>query len=384
MFVRLILAKNIEMLAQKYLVFLHIDLMAMKTLLIPLALLTVVLSLLPSVAPAQNETGTRYLKKENFQFMRYWYDSTTAVYQVRYPIIRNIPPISPSMPLDIMLSYVIADSICRFAPQKEITTIMKGWTSMNDTLRYAAKFLYRMMDYNPIIFRQYQDQVTLLRGSPFKTYFIDVKNGIRTRYMNLVPSSEKNAVRTLLGAEYILRVKVLAIDSMLGKVSSGMRYRVTAKVIDTLKGQVFQAAPCSEYLTQTMLADNTPCIRFEYGTRNYFTPGQATAMLAAGAEYEPWPYLHQDSAFMRARDVFAMTVGQEAIIFLEHDAQKFDYEADYYNLSLSTVYGYNAIPIIDGQVRDVNKVWSNNLWMSYTDWKNRLTEIRNKILNGSY
>lgn len=359
------------------------NLIVMKTLLIPLALLTVAFSCLPSVAPAQNETGTRHLKKENFQFMRYWYDSTTAVYQVRYPIIRNIPPISPSMPLDIMLSYVIADSICRFAPQKEITAIMKGWTSMNDTLRYAAKFLYRMMDYNPIIFRQYQDQVMLLRGSPFTTYLVDVKNGIRKRYMNLVPPAEKNAVRTLLGAEYILRVKVLAIDSLPDKISTGMRYRVTAKVLDTLKGQVFQAAPCSE-TAQTILENDTPCLHFQYGIHNYFTPGQTTAMLAAGAEYEPWPYLYQDSAFMRARDVFAMTVGQEAVIFLEHTTQRFDYEADYYDLELSPVYSYNALPIIDGQVRDINHVWSSNLWTSYTDWKHRATEIRDKILNTSY
>jgi len=334
---------------------------------------------------AQNETGWRALNEQGFKGFKYWYDSTTAMYQVRYPIIKNIPPISPSMPLDIMFTYVVADSICRFAPQKDVTNLMKSWSSMNDTLRYAAKYLYRMMDYNPIIFRQYQDQVTLLRKSPFKTYFIDVRNGIQRKFAQFVPPQEKNAVNAALGAEYILRVQVVKIDSMPDKLVAGqIRYRVTAKVLDTLKGQVYQPAPCNSGHAILDNGSPYPCIYFQYGEHNYFDPSGSIGLMAGDAEHEPWPFDKQDSAFMRTLNRFEMKLGQDAIIFLSHDAQKFDHEADYYELSLDTYYSYNALPVINGQVRDVNNVWSTSLLLNYADWKARYQEIRGKILNGSY
>ncbi len=334
---------------------------------------------------AQNETGSRVLDEQFFKGFKYWYDSTTAMYQVRYPIIRNIPPLSSGMPFDIMFSYIVADSICRFAPQKNVTNLLKSWTLMNDTLRYATKYLYRMMDYNPIIFRQYQDQIMLLRKNPFTTSFQSTKAAIQKKFEQFVPPQEKQAVKAVLGAEYIFRIQVVKIDSMPDKVVTGhQRYRVTAKVLDTLKGQVYKPAPCNSGHAILDNASPYPCIYFQYGEQNYFDPSGSTGLMAAGETIEPWPFDKQDSAFMRTLNRFEMKPGQDAIIFLIHDAQKFDHEADYYELDLATNYSYNALPIINGKVRDVNMVWSSNLLMDYADWKTRYLEIRNKILNGSY
>lgn len=345
---------------------------------------TGIFSFVPSIM-AQNETGWRQLNEQGFKGFRYWYDSTTAMYQVRYPIIRNIPPLSSGMPFDIMFSYIVTDSLCRFAPQKDVTNLLKSWLVMNDTLRYATKYLYRMMDYNPIIFRQYQDQIMLLRKAPFTTSFQSTKDAIQKKFEQFVPSQDKQAVKAVLGAEYILRVQVVKIDSISDKLVAGqIRYRVTAKVLDTLKGQVYQPAPCNSGHAVFDDAAPYPCIYFQYGEHNYFDASGSIGLMAKGETIEPWPFNKQDSAFMRTLNRFEMKPGQDAIIFLIHDAQLFDHEADYYELSLATNYSYNALPIINGKVRDVNAVWSNNLLMDYADWKARYQEIRNKILNGSY
>lgn len=348
-------------------------------------LLIVGTSLFTSSAKAQNETGWRQLNEQAFKGFKYWYDSTTSMYQTRFPIIRNIPPLSSGMPFDIMFSYIVADSICRFAPQKDVTNLLNSWTSMNDTLRYAAKYLYRMMDYNPVIFRQYQDQIMLLRNMPFKTSFYSTKDEIQRKFAKFVPPQEKNAVTTVLGAEYILRVQVVKIDSMPDKLDAGtLRYRVTAKVLDTLKGRAYQSAPCNSGHAILDDASPYPCLYFQYTDDNYFEASGSIGLMAGDAEHEPWPYNVQDSAFMRARNQFAMKPGQDAIVFLYYDSQKFDHEYDYYDLLLAPMYSYNALPIINGQVRDVNKVWSNNLLMNYSDWKQRFEQIRNNILNASY
>lgn len=362
----------------------------MKTFLcICACIVTGMFSLPPQKAAAQNESGSRYLHEERFKALGLWYDSTTAMYQMQYPIIRNMPPVSPSMPLDMLLAYVITDSLCRFAPQKDVTQIVNNWETMNDTLRYAGMYLYEMLDYNPVIFTQYQDQVTLLRKMPFQTNLRMLRYSIMEKYSTLLsPQSERNAAYTLLGSDYILRIQVVRIDSMPTKfnASGELRYRVTAKVLDTLKGQVYQSAPCypNNNLTRNVESLSYPCIYFQYSSYHYFDPSSIIGLTAGNKEPSGFAYEYQDSAFMRSPNEFAMQPGQEAIVFMEHANQRFDHEYDYYDLSVSPALSYNALPIINGQVRDVNNVWSSNLWMSYAEWKARFLQLRDKILHNLY
>lgn len=343
-------------------------------------LLAVLLS--GSMALAQNESGVRDIPNaELFKKMGYWYDSTTAMYQTRYPIIRNIPPIAPSMPLDILFAYVATDSLCRFGNTKAIHALVKNWEGMNDTLGYAAKWVYRMVDYNPIIFQQYEDQITYLRNDPFKTSLSSVRSDVEDKYLPFVPQVERNAVYSLMASDYILRVRVTAIDSMQHRrINDLVRYRVTAQVLDTLKGHVFQT--CGYNPNPSIAAAAPPCMQFQYTSNNYRTGGEAL-FVGGTSPYIP-RYTKQDSAFVQGWEKFGMTVGQEAIVFLSFGNRKVDYENDYYDLDISQDCSYNALPIIDGKVRDVNAVWSQDLWLPYSDWKARLNEIRNKILNAAY
>lgn len=333
---------------------------------------------------AQNEDGYREFKDpQSFKDFGLWYDSTISMYQTRYPIIRTIPPLAPSMPLDIMFSYVAMDSLARFGSPKEIAGLIRSWKSMNDTLRYAGKWLYKVMDYNPIIFQQYQDEVIFHYKHPFKADLRDACNRVVDKYAPLVQKAERNAVYTLLESDYILRVRVVAVDSMKHKSARGMwRYRVTAQVLDTLKGRYFQTCTSGDNPAPLAQAAAPPCMYMQYTNYNYITPGIAN--IAGG--YEPYypRYATNDTAFLRGFEKFGMSAGQEAIVFITLGNKRMDNEADYYDVDISPSCSNNALPIIDGRVRDVNFVWSESLWLSYSDWKARFNELRNKILNAQY
>lgn len=347
-----------------------------------LFLCAVVLCSVPMLA--QNESGYRTFKDpQSFKDWGLWYDSTISMYQTRYPIIRTIPPLSPSMPLDVLFSYVAMDSLSRFGDEKAIKSLIRSWKTMNDTLRYAAKWLYRVMDYNPIIFQQYQDEVTFHRFEPFKANLREVCNRVVNKYAPLVPKTERNAAYSLLSADYILRIRVVAVDSMQHKRQRDMlRYRVTAQVLDTLKGRYFQTCTGGDNPAPVAQAAAPPCMYFQYTSYNYITPGLVN--IAGGHEPYVAHYETNDAAFLRGFEKFGMSAGQEAIVFITLGNQRMDNKADYYDVDISPSCSNNALPIIDGKVRDVNFVWSENLWLPYSDWKARFNELKNKILNTQY
>ena len=57
------------------------------------------------------------------------------------------------------------------------------------------------------------------------------------------------------------------------------------------------------------------------------------------------------------------------------------HENDYYYLHLEPWASNNALPIIDGKVRDLNHVWSDQDLLPYRDWRSRFLSIRSTILS---
>ncbi|MES2767109.1 MAG: hypothetical protein V4642_14635 [Bacteroidota bacterium] len=346
-----------------------------------LAIIVVVfLSLASQNVRAQNESGWRPMKEGTSM----WFDSTKSMFQVQYPIIRNIPPLSMSMPFDVLLSYVYLDSICRLGSYKDASDMIKGWNVMNDTLRNAAKYMYKMVDYNPIIFTQYESQTSLLWKMPFKVPLEEFRSKLSRKYQELVqPANEKNAVYSLLESDYILRIKVLAIDSIPNKLAQGRynRYRVKAEILDTLKGKVLQTNEFNPMVMQQQSGQTSTSYYtyFQYIPMNYFSIDELSS-----DGRENYPYETKDSAFLRSPDEFQMYIGQEAIVFLDHGNHFVDHQYDYYDLGMSYDLSNNALPIINGQVRDVNHIWSTNLLMNYADWETRFLQLRGKILTGAY
>ncbi len=52
------------------------------------------------------------------------------------------------------------------------------------------------------------------------------------------------------------------------------------------------------------------------------------------------------------------------------------------NLDIESTASYNALPIIDGNIRDINHIWSNQTTISYSQWlaivQNIITTIKSR------
>ncbi|MEP7218197.1 MAG: hypothetical protein ABI876_04740 [Bacteroidota bacterium] len=332
-----------------------------------------------AVVFAQNESGVRPINKGAFQKLGFWYDSSTAVFQIRYPIIRNIPPISTGQPFQILLDYIYLDSALRVGGGGALDKRVKAWTSLNDTMTSILQGFYQMVDYNPIIFSQYLYETSLNR---YKTAGIWGKEALLDKFLQVtktMPTSR--AYYSALLAEYVLRVQVVSIDSAFQKQTPlGYKcYRVTARILDTLKGKVFAAVPCElPGVKGTPNQTLSECWRmqFQYTPLNYSAVGSNSE--------DPYLYPERDSAFMNGRGEFRMSVGQEVVVFLSQVDGRVDSSYDYLDLGVEPRASYNALPIIDGNVRDLNHVWSGSTILPYEEWKGKFMEIRNGILTRSY
>lgn len=341
-------------------------------------------AIIPALACAQNESGRRAISKQGFQQFGHWYDSTTAMYQIPFPILRSLPPFNSGMPLDVLLSYIIADSIARFDHGHQTEQVIRGWRTMNDTLRNALRYLYIMTDYNPIILTQYLGEV----GSSGCVSLVvpQLRHALRRCAPN---TSEAKALYGAIYAGYALRIRVLAVDSMTLKPEPGpathTMYRAMVEVLDTLKGRVFPS--CEQAMRSNnhdaLSMSTAPCTSIMFTNATYWDPREQIDA------FVPWPaesrlYFARDPAFCTADSSFIMHPGQEAVVFLNYYGQRLDSMYDYFNLQIEPQCSFGALPIIDGKIRDVNHIWSDDLWMEYADWRQRFFAIRDKILVGNY
>ncbi len=370
-----------------------------KNLTLMLVLMTFIVFIFGSLSElsAQNETGTRYLNKTMFQKSGLWLDSSTYMFQHGFPIIKDIPPLSTGMPYEVMLGYIYLDSLLTYAPQKSVDSLLNTWDNLNDTLTGALKYHYILNDYNPIIFQQYAGEVKLHQKintnlkiigyepsdsnyTPIRKYQSDLTITIYKaveKFRKIYESDMVKALYSMLYADYILRIEVLDIDSMQNKNSSldYNRYNVTARIKDTLQGQVIPEYDYGQYIVEEEEGEKYPLFTFQY------TP------LDHGHIYvlnENRMYTQADTAFMENGD-FDMDIGQEAIVFLRFVNHKYDFEYDYYDLDLEPRCSLNLLRINENDnVIDVNNVWSENIEISYDNWKQIYQNLLSIIMNMNY
>ncbi len=332
---------------------------------------------------AQNESGRRILDKRYFGG-RLWYDSSKHKYHVYVPIIKRLPPLTSDMPCDVLTAYLHLDSLARFNRSRELIESPEGWFAQPELLRKTLASYYRAMDYDPLRYQQYEYE-TVLKSSLFRSNLIGI-TGYLDQAVGKIASSEynKRAYTQAIISDYVLRIKVLAVDSMwfaypVGPDGDSMKYgggiyifNAMAQVLDTLKGQKF--ITCQEQkgidASQPMDLSSAPCIYFQYVARTY-------------SDFNIYDR-REDSTFIEAGKGFTLKPGQEAVAFLHFSEQKFDSTHDAFQLFVGPPASDWAFPIIDGQIRDKNRIWSDSMTISYTDWRRRFLELRDRILNGNY
>jgi hypothetical protein len=246
-----------------------------------------------------------------------------------------------------------------------------------------------MKEYDAIRFAQYRNEVSLNRdnpGRPYKASLRLISTAAQNALLRCAPNrAEAGALYSALYADYVLHVKVLTIDSMPLKPGPSLAvstiFRATVEIIDTLKGGTIPS--CQQEVHPDLdnklprIAKDAPCTYIMYNHASIWAPEEASPQFRK-------LYYSRDPAFCTDDSSFTMHPGQEAVVCLAFGNQKLDSTHDYFDLDITAFASFGALPVVDGRVRDVNHVWSSNLWMDYSDWRQRFLAIREKILTGNY
>jgi len=152
------------------------------------------------------------------------------------------------MPLEILVGYIIADSIMAHGKTTYPTAqaqdnFIYGLTCGGDTLKYLMKYLYRMADYNPILYYNFLTSSQAGKQQPMS---------ILPKLLNHIGDKCGFPTKQVMKAEYILHIRVNEVEQFAyesrppwtdpnsGKIftdSSKLVY-VYSQVLDTIKGQV--------------------------------------------------------------------------------------------------------------------------------------------------
>ncbi len=173
------------------------------------------------------------------------------------------------MPPDCILGYIYFDSLCRgLRSSAQVDTLLSRITSW-DTLRIFMRFLYKMEEYDPDLFREYE----------FGAVYLDTNYNISPalvaykfwEYMNNM-LGRKNRYNYLSEVSLILHIRVFDVQTTYDSLcnfpfNAPPRKCVSAYVIDTVKGLHFRSCDYDfykQYHKGSKPQDAIPCISIMY------------------------------------------------------------------------------------------------------------------------
>ena len=299
----------------------------------------------------------------------YWYYDNMFQFQTKIPKLLSVPPLRSDMDFETLFGYNVLDSIIKTKTSNELNTITSSWLKQktkNDTIINAIKYLYKLTDFSPILFNQYNNS---LNRMIYKSNVSLIKSNLSEIIDEIfqTKTSTNSAFKMLYNSDYILKVKVNNINSMPYKTYRTLDtmpginiYNVNAMVLDTLKGKEF--SPCS--LNNSNFLINNCNICFNYITGPY-----------SNSESD----LNIHPSLLDNLGNLALQQNQELIIVIGYCNYYLDFNFDYFDLSVIKVF-----PIINNIVYDINKEWSDSKTLNYDDWKLIFLDKRLKLLNGGY
>ncbi len=373
-------------------------------------ILFVGLLIMPGPVIAQNESGNRYLNEGRYHQKSKWIDSSKIKYQQCFPIIRSFPPVSAGMPDYVLESYMYIDSLLK-SPDMKFRTLMWHWPCFEDTMKTLLKHLYIVNDYSPVVFNQYVNEVDYYKyrkdRKKMAMYTIDkygnktvvdnkekrdttdysgpYHNSLKTlcysfnKLREIKEYSDQMAYFAVLYSDYILRVKIVSVDSYIDKGASinDRTYNYRAVVLDILKGQTLPANTVR--LPDEDDESNPPAFSFQSSPYTFMNSKWGHFEYNAATEdFRPY---RPDTAF---GERFIMKHGQEAIVFVKMNNPKIDYECDWFDLQLEPECSLGALRIENGIVYDINNIWSSQDALDYEDWKQIFLKYKNNILTEKY
>jgi hypothetical protein len=282
-----------------------------------------------------------------------------------FPVLTTYPPFQTDMPYSILLAYVGYDSLARHADKDSVQRMLKNLT-YSDTAKYAAKFLFEIVDYNPVKFFQWA------YTSPESGMYKNSPANLRKRFVARVDSIAPATLNTipLLMADYIAEVKVTNTESSVDSTASLARSAelVTSYVVDTIKGHRTPFCMNEQFKSNNDRRSQSAygaCLQFDYRLEwrrmnhaSTFTNEDSTLVDADG---KPW-----------------VKQGGEYIVFLSFANLQRDSERNYATLTPVVGWGTSVCmyPIIDGYVYDPYNDFGYGTNLTVDQFK---TALRNNI-----
>lgn len=327
------------------------------------------------------DSNAQYQSREKNDSIRdyrngYWFNPDFYQFEMQYPKLKTVPPLSTEMPYDVMLSYIYLDSLLRM-PVGSFHFLAR-WEQEgknNDTITAMVKYFNKMIDYDPIRYYQYLNNVS-------SKYYHQSLNNLTSSEIGILSSilsknsKKQHALSIINYAAHIFRIKVNSVETAQRidrpyKKTEKLIHNVYATVIDTLKGRVFSNCNCSILLKQKSTLNEK--YHDNYGAKICFTYGQG-------------PYTkgkNDESLLDLSSDYFPKEIqlkpGQELLVTLTYFDYKRDWDFDY--LTPTLIY---VIPIIDGKVVDWNHDWSDSDKIEYSRWKEIFISKYDALLNGEF
>ncbi len=153
-----------------------------------------------------------------------------------YPKYSHLPNYSTDMPYEVMLGYIVMDSVCKYGNGIMFDEFLNRQT-YNDTIKKIMNFIYRMTDWDPYLFKrtQYYDE-SQINGY----YYLSPKTIVSELIEKAaILSSNYKLNKLLLESDYILHAFIL--DTITRQTLSAEILKdlaiVNYQVLDTIKGK---------------------------------------------------------------------------------------------------------------------------------------------------
>jgi len=283
------------------------------------------------------------------------------------------PVLFSNMPLEILIGYIIMDSIMAhgreaFPTAKNQEDFIKSLTRNGDTLNYALKYLYRMADYNPFLYYNFLTSYQAGKQQPM-TLLPKLLDQVRKEY--------GIATQQVMKAEYILHLRVneverFAYESDNPGDSTKLVY-VYSQVLDRIKGQVL---PDMSSVIEVFEQDSA-------GTKvRRYTP--ATIPTNTNFIYVYNPSWRVSSGGSSTNIGGQEEVGKEFIVFSFYAGACINSSTGYqYYINRPTALGMTGglFRIIDGEVRDSKNEFGWGIRVPLATFKQNLQALIDSIKN---
>lgn len=273
-----------------------------------------------------------------------------------YGPVTKKPPLNSSMPYDVMLAYIVLDSVCKVSSRELIES--RVMLMSEDSLRMAYQYWYKVLDYDPLLLKKYIEAVEI--DSTYASRPIYLFLALKSAYNQYEAFTVQENV--VLWSQYIYHVRVENISMYtheLVKDTSGVIEYFCAKmqVLEKFKGE---------------------CIP----DTSYDSENPQKYVVASWDRYRPNdPSRIRDSSRYNLFGEQRMSVGGEYIVFLGTKNTSTAYGDGYYLQGgiIESEAGYWFMSITDGAVYDESEFFGLGKYIDLVEFKSHLREIKNRL-----